>query len=69
MTIVNFLQSSSGRLVRALVGLILVLVGFLWIGGGWGMLIVIVGIVPIAMAALFGAKISQRACGRLPAGS
>jgi hypothetical protein len=44
----RFLASSAGRLVRALAGLALVVVGIGVIGGAIGWILAVVGLVPLA---------------------
>ncbi|MFN2218753.1 MAG: DUF2892 domain-containing protein [Anaerolineae bacterium] len=48
----RFLASSAGRLVRAVAGLILIVVGIWAIGGVVGWILAIIGLVPLA-AGLF----------------
>jgi len=48
----RFLASSTGRLVRAVAGLILIVVGIWAIGGVVGWILAIIGLVPLA-AGLF----------------
>jgi hypothetical protein len=48
----RFLASSAGRVTRAIAGLVLILVGFLLIGGVGGWVVAIIGLVPLA-AGLF----------------
>jgi hypothetical protein len=47
--LISFLQGSSGRIVRVVLGLALVYVGLAIIGGTAGLLIAIVGLLPIVM--------------------
>jgi hypothetical protein len=44
----RFLASSAGRLVRALAGLVLIVVGIAVIGGAIGWILAVVGLVPLA---------------------
>jgi hypothetical protein len=46
--IFRFLASSAGRLVRAVAGLILIVVGIAVVGGVVGWILAIVGLVPLA---------------------
>jgi len=46
--IFRFLASSAGRLVRAVAGLILIMVGIALVGGTVGWILAIVGVVPLA---------------------
>jgi hypothetical protein len=50
--IFRFLASSTGRLVRAVAGLILIVVGIWAIGGVVGWILAVIGLVPLA-AGLF----------------
>ena len=50
--IFRFLASSTGRLVRAVAGLILIVVGIWAIGGVVGWIVAVIGLVPLA-AGLF----------------
>ena len=50
--IFRFLASSTGRLVRAVVGLILIVVGIWVIGGIGGWIVAIIGLVPLAAGLL-----------------
>jgi len=43
----SFLAGSAGRLVRALAGVALILIGFLLVGGTWGWILAIIGLVPL----------------------
>lgn len=47
-----FLASSTGRLIRIMAGIGLIGVGIAWVQGGWGLLLSIVGLVPL-LAGLF----------------
>lgn len=44
----EFLAGSMGRGVRAVAGVILILVGLFVVGGGWGWVLAIVGLAPLA---------------------
>lgn len=48
----GFLASSAGRLTRIVAGIALILIGLLAIGGIWGWILAIVGLVPL-LAGLF----------------
>ena len=48
----RFLASSAGRVVRAIAGFALIVVGLAVVGGGGGWILAIVGLVPLA-AGLF----------------
>ena len=64
--IVKFLASTSGRIVRIVAGLALVAWGLLGLGGTTGMIVAVVGAVPLLaglfdfciFAPLFGAPLS-----------
>lgn len=68
MAFAKFMSGTSGRLLRAVVGVALILAGFLWIGGTVGVIVGLVGFVPLAagvfnfclLAPLFGAYFSGR---------
>lgn len=49
MSVLQFLQSGTGRVTRIIVGLVLVVLG-LWLGGLW-LTLSVVGLVPIAAGA------------------
>jgi len=48
----DFMASPAGRVARIVAGAALVLIGFLAIGGIWGWILAIVGLVPL-LAGLF----------------
>jgi hypothetical protein len=48
----RFMASSTGRTVRVVAGLVLILVGFLLVQGIWGWVLAVVGLIPLA-AGLF----------------
>lgn len=48
----SFMASPIGRVTRSMAGLALILIGLLVIGGTWGWILVIVGLVPL-LAGLF----------------
>jgi hypothetical protein len=48
----GFIASPAGRLVRIIAGLALILIGLLALGGIWGWILAIVGLVPL-LAGLF----------------
>ena len=48
----GFLASPAGRVTRIIAGLILILIGLLALGGIWGWILAIVGLVPL-LAGLF----------------
>ncbi len=63
---VKFMASTTGRIARAVAGLVLILWGLMGIGGTTGIVIAVVGLVPLAaglfdfclFAPLFGAPLS-----------
>ena len=50
MSLVKFMSSIEGRLARAVVGLVLVVVGFV-LGGGW-LTLSVIGLIPLFAAVL-----------------
>jgi hypothetical protein len=48
----SFMASTPGRLTRIIAGLALILIGLLALGGIWGWILAIVGLVPL-LAGLF----------------
>lgn len=48
MGFVSFMNSTAGRLLRIVAGIALILVGLLAIGGTGGVILAIVGLVPLA---------------------
>lgn len=48
MGFVDFMRSNAGRLLRIVAGIALILVGLLAIGGTGGVILAIVGLVPLA---------------------
>jgi hypothetical protein len=49
---IGFLASMAGRLVRAVAGIALILVGLLVVGGTWGWVLFAIGLVVLAAGAL-----------------
>ena len=47
-SIFKFLASNWGRIVRIVAGLILIGLGLLLVGGTWGYVLAIIGLVPLA---------------------
>ncbi len=47
--LINFMQSTLGRVLRVVLGLVLVYVGLVALGGTVGIIVAIVGLLPIAM--------------------
>ncbi len=64
---ISFLASSTGRLVRVVAGIALVAWGWLGIGGATGLLIAIVGLVPL-LAGLFDFCVFAPLFGAPPSG-
>lgn len=62
----TFMASMTGRIVRIVAGIVLIAVGLAWIRGVWGIILAIVGVVPLAagvldfcvFAPLFGCPLS-----------
>lgn len=48
----HFLASSTGRAVRVVAGVVLILVGLIWLQGTLGWILTIIGLVPL-LAGLF----------------
>lgn len=48
MKIFQFLGSASGRVTRALAGVVIILLAFLFASGTWQWIIALVGLVPLA---------------------
>ena len=69
MEFVNFMQSGTGRLLRALIGAVLIIIAMFWMSGGWAWIVGLVGVVLVAVGAtrvclaapLFGASMTQHA--------
>ncbi len=63
---VKFLASPAGRIIRSVAGLALILWGWLGLGGTTGLIVAVIGILPLAaglfdfcvFAPLFGAPLS-----------
>ncbi|HEC22205.1 MAG TPA: DUF2892 domain-containing protein [Chloroflexi bacterium] len=53
MGFVRFMSSTTGRILRIVAGLALIAVGLLVVGGTGGIILAVVGLVPLA-AGLFG---------------
>ncbi len=51
MPFVTFMNSTAGRLVRVLLGVVLIVVGLAVVGGTGGIVLAVVGLVPIAAGA------------------
>jgi hypothetical protein len=52
MGFAKFMSTSAGRALRVVAGLALILVGFMVVGGLWGTVIAVVGLVPF-LAGIF----------------
>ncbi len=48
-SLINFMQGGVGRVVRVILGLALIYVGLAVVGGTAGIIIAIIGLLPIAM--------------------
>ncbi len=48
MSFVDFMRGTSGRLLRIVAGIALILIGLLAIGGTGGIILAIIGLVPLA---------------------
>ncbi len=67
MSFVNFMAGTAGRVLRAVVGALLVVVGF-FVGGTLGVVLLVVGLLPLAtgvlgvclLAPLVGAPLTHR---------
>lgn len=47
--LLGFMQSTWGRVLRVVLGLVLVYVGFTMIGGTVGIIVAVIGLLPIVM--------------------
>ncbi len=69
MAFVKFMSSTAGRILRVVAGLILMWVGFIMLGGLPGIIVGIIGILPLVagiidicvFAPLFGGPLSGKA--------
>ena len=52
MALVQFMNSGMGRVARAVLGVLLILVGLALVGGVAGVIIAIIGLLPIAAGGL-----------------
>ncbi len=48
-SLINFMQNNFGRALRIILGLALIYIGLVTVGGTLGVIIAVVGLVPIAM--------------------
>ncbi len=44
---VGFMQTPAGRLLRIVAGIVLIAVGAIFVQGGWGTVIAVIGLVPL----------------------
>lgn len=51
-TLIKFLVSPAGRATRIVAGIVLIAAGLLWVGGPVGIVVAIVGLVPL-LAGIF----------------
>ncbi len=51
-TLINFMQSYLGRILRVILGFALIYFGLVAVGGTLGIVVAVVGLVPIAMGVL-----------------
>ncbi len=69
MSLIKFLASANGRLVRIVAGIVLIVIGLLVVQGTGGIILAIVGVVPLlagifdlcVFAPLFGLPFSGKA--------
>ncbi len=69
MSLISFLASSTGRVVRIIAGIVLIAIGLLVIGSTGGLILAVIGLVPLlagifdfcVFAPLFGASVSGKA--------
>jgi len=47
--LIDFMQGTVGRVMRVILGLVLIYAGIALIGGTAGMIVAVIGLVPIAM--------------------
>ncbi len=52
MGFASFMSSSTGRVLRVVAGIALILVGLMLVGGTWGIVLAVVGLVPF-LAGIF----------------
>lgn len=68
MSFARFMSSPAGRALRIIAGIALILVGLLVVEGTWGIVLAVVGLVPLAagafdmclLGALFGSPLRGR---------
>ena len=47
--LINFMQGTAGRVLRVVLGLVLIYLGLAVLGGTLGVIVAIIGLLPIAM--------------------
>ena len=47
--LINFMQGTTGRALRVILGLVLIYAGLFVLGGTLGIVVAVIGIVPLAM--------------------
>ncbi len=47
--LINFMQGTAGRALRVILGLVLIYAGLFVLGGTLGIVVAVIGIVPLAM--------------------
>ena len=68
MAFINFMNSAAGRAIRIVAGLALILIGLVAIGGTGGIIVAVIGLVPLGAGAanvcivgkLFGAASARQ---------
>jgi hypothetical protein len=68
MGFVHFMAGTAGRALRIIAGIILIALGFLVVGGVWGTVLAVVGLVAVAagvfnfclLAPVFGASLMAK---------
>ncbi len=51
MAFINFMNSAAGRAIRIVAGLALILIGLVAIGGTGGIIVAVIGLVPLGAGA------------------
>ena len=51
MAFINFMNSAAGRAIRIIAGLALILIGLIAIGGTGGIIVAVIGLVPLGAGA------------------
>lgn len=52
MGFAKFMSATSGRWLRIVAGAVLVAAGLVWLGGVWGVILAVVGLVPLVAGIL-----------------